>query len=92
VDPVLRADQDRVREPAPAGQLPPVRDRVTQGGYRPSQTAAHQAGTRADCPATRPRTVIDIRLMDRRRERPRCPVSRLLLVPPMNSQNVSTTR
>jgi hypothetical protein len=27
--------------------------------------------------ATRPRTVIDIRLMDRRRERPRCPLSRL---------------
>ena len=26
--------------------------------------------------ATRPRTVIDISLMDRRRERPRCPVSR----------------
>ena len=27
--------------------------------------------------ATRPRTVIDIGLRDRRRERPRCPVSRL---------------
>jgi hypothetical protein len=41
-------------------------------GCRPDRRVRVRLAT-----ATRPRTVINISLMDRRREHPRCPVSRL---------------
>jgi hypothetical protein len=48
---------------------------------------------RAACPATRSRTVIDIRLMDRRRDRIRCPVSRLGRFPsPPGARPLDTRR